>query len=106
MLATRKLGQLIQRLLPNYTEPLDFNQLRDTHGTLFATPEATDRAASETMRDWMDIPQALNAIADNMERVMDGWQTLLFGSYAPPEPDSAGNSESDSPRSEGKESLA
>lgn len=27
MLATQKLGRLIQKLLPDYTDPLDFHQL-------------------------------------------------------------------------------
>jgi hypothetical protein len=32
LLDAKKLGKLIQKLLPDYTDPLDFNQLRDAQG--------------------------------------------------------------------------
>lgn len=33
LLEAKKLGKLIQKLLPDYTDPLDFNQLKDEQGT-------------------------------------------------------------------------
>ncbi len=83
LLATQKLGRLIQKLLPDHTDPLDFHQLRDATGALFPNPEAADKAASDTMRDWMGVPLSLNAIADSMEAVPDGWQDLLNGFFSP-----------------------
>jgi hypothetical protein len=60
------------------------------------------------MRDWMSIPQALNAIADGMEKAMNGWManSPLWLLRPLPESDSARNSESGSPRSEGKDNLS
>jgi hypothetical protein len=37
LLAAQKLGRLIQKLLPDFTDPLDFHQLRDGTGALFPT---------------------------------------------------------------------
>ena len=51
LLEAKKLGKLIQKILPDYTDPLDFNQLKDTHGTPLTTPAAVHRAASKTMQE-------------------------------------------------------
>ena len=53
MLAAKKLGQLIQKLLPDYADPLDFNQLCHPDGTPYASPMEVDQAASATMKEWM-----------------------------------------------------
>jgi hypothetical protein len=81
LLAAKKLGRLIQRLLPDYTEPLDFNQLKDRNGTPLPTPAAADKAASRTMRDWMDIPPNLNSIANSFELLNDLWIEVLRGLF-------------------------
>jgi hypothetical protein len=83
LLATQKLGRFIQKLLPDFTDPLDFHQLRDGTGALFPTPEAADKAASDTMREWMGVPPSLNSIADSMENEPDCWHALLNGSFVP-----------------------
>ncbi len=83
MLATRKLEQLIQKLLPDYTDPLDFSQLQDASGVLYRTPEEADLAASNTMRDWMGILSALNSIAAALEASSAMWRTLLYGLLTP-----------------------
>ena len=83
LLATQKLGRLIQKLLPDHTDPLDFHKLRDSTGALLPNPEAADRAASEVMREWMGVPPSLNEIADSMESMPEGWQDLLTGSFSP-----------------------
>jgi hypothetical protein len=83
LLAAKKLGRLIQKLLPSYAEPLDFNQLRDQDGIPYRTAAAADKAASRTMRDWMAVPDNLNPVADLMERQPDAWKSLLHGTYLP-----------------------
>ncbi len=83
LLAAQKLGRLIQKLLPDFADPLDFHQLRDGAGALFPTPEAADEAVSATMRDWMGVPQSLNSIADIIESEPTCWHALLDGSYVP-----------------------
>ncbi len=83
MLTTRKLAQLIQRLLPDYTDPLDFNQLRDASGEAYRTPEEADLAAFNTMQDWIGIPPALNSIAAALEASSAVWRTLLNGLFTP-----------------------
>lgn len=81
LIAAKKLGQLIQRLLPDYTDPLDFNQLKDRDGTLLPTPAAADKAASRTMRDWMAVPANLNGIANSFETLKDLWIAVLRGLF-------------------------
>ena len=81
LLAAKKLGRLIQRLLPDYTEPLNFNQLKDRDGTPLTTPAAADKAASRTMRDWMGVPPNLNSIANSFELLKDLWMELLNGLF-------------------------
>jgi hypothetical protein len=83
MLSAKKLGQLIQKVLPDYTDPLDFTQLCDTDGVPYSSPKAVDRAASAVMREWMGIPPALNPIAALMETAKAYWQTLYDGSANP-----------------------
>jgi hypothetical protein len=83
MLATRKLGQLIQKLLPDYTDPIDFHKLRNNNGDLYRTPEETDKTAFDTMREWMGVPHALNAIASALETVTTTWTSLLHGLFIP-----------------------
>lgn len=51
LLAAKKLGRLIQQLLPDYSDPLDFNQLRDANGHLFKSEAALDKAASRTKQE-------------------------------------------------------
>jgi hypothetical protein len=58
LLAAKKLGRLINQLLPDYSDPLNFNQLRDDHGNIFEDEAAVDKAASRIMSDWMGCPQA------------------------------------------------
>lgn len=77
LLAAKKLGKLIQKLLPDYSDFLDYNKLTDENGHPFRTPSATDRAASETMADWMGIPLNLIPIASAMEEHPSLWRTLL-----------------------------
>ncbi len=43
LLIARKLGRLTQQLLPDHSDPLDFNQLRDNHGNLFDSEAAIDK---------------------------------------------------------------
>lgn len=81
LLDAKKLGQLIQKLLPYYTDPLDFNRLKDTQGLPFKSPSVVHRAASRTMQDWMGIPATLNRIASTMETESTAWLDLLSGSY-------------------------
>jgi hypothetical protein len=83
LLEAKKLGKLIQKLLPDYTDPLDFHQLLDPSGAPFKTPAAADKAASRTMQAWMGIPANLNSIPQYMENWRDAWQTLLHGTKSP-----------------------
>lgn len=69
LLAAKKLGKLIQKLLPDYTEPLDFYQLTDSDGRPFKS--------SRTMQDWMRVPRSLNRIAKFMEDQKNAWMSLL-----------------------------
>ena len=82
LLEAKKLGQLIQKLLPDYTDPLDFNQLKDDRGLPFKSPSAVHKAASRTMQDWMGVPSTLNRIASTLETQANAWMDLLHGTYA------------------------
>jgi hypothetical protein len=85
LLTAKKLGRLIQKLLPDYTDPLDFNQLKDRDGTHLPTPAAVDKAASRTMREWMGVPANLNCIANSLETLKDLWIDILRGLFNPAE---------------------
>jgi hypothetical protein len=82
LLTAKRLGHLIQKLLPNYTDPLDFNQLKDRDGTHLPTPAAVDKAASRTMREWMGVPANLNCIANSLETLKDLWTDVLRGLFS------------------------
>ncbi len=81
LLEAKKLGKLIQKLLPDYTDPLDFNQLSDLLGQPFTSPKTTHKAATRTMQEWMGIPATLNRIANYMEVQATAWLDLLRGTY-------------------------
>jgi hypothetical protein len=72
---------LAAKKLPDYTDPLDFNQLRDEDGIPFKNAPAPDRAAFRTMKDWMGIPINLNPIVDTTKRQPNAWKTLLQDTY-------------------------
>jgi hypothetical protein len=48
LLEAKKLGKLIQKLLLDYSDPLDFNQLKDAQGQPFRSPVATHLCGSAT----------------------------------------------------------
>ena len=83
LLAANKLGRLIKQLLPSYSDPLDFNQLRDDVGSPFRNAAAADKAASRTMKAWMGVPNTLNPIAEAMEQHSDSWKDMLHGTRTP-----------------------
>jgi hypothetical protein len=80
-LEAKKLGKLIQKLLPDYTDPLDFNQLKDPQAQPFKRSAAAHRVASRTMQEWMRIPITLNRIANHREAQAAAWLDLLRGTY-------------------------
>ncbi len=83
LLAAQKLGKLIQKLLRDYSDPMDFHQLKDRDGALLQSPEAVDKAAAATMKDWMGALHNLNPMAATLEREPDAWQSLLNGTLCP-----------------------
>jgi hypothetical protein len=71
LLASRKLGRLIRSLLPKSSEPLNFNALLDKYSVHFRSEAKTDRAAADTMKDWMGIPTSLHPIACFLEETVE-----------------------------------
>ncbi len=56
---------------------MNFNMLLDADGKPFRSDAKIDRAAAETMKEWMEIPSSFNPIANAFEADSLLWRQLL-----------------------------
>lgn len=69
LLKTKKLAKLIHKHLPDFTDTLDYNQLKDPVGGCHDTLKAMDKAGSLMTQDGMGISESLNSIASPLNRL-------------------------------------